>query len=94
MTPQELEALLDLGGRYELIGDHKQADLVRRRILGKLAPSLLALWMADVEVERANGVVKMARCATAADYAPLLKQLQDARAARRAALARLREVKP
>lgn len=46
MTPQELEALLDLGGRYDLIGDFRRADRVRRRILGKLAPSLLGLWRA------------------------------------------------
>ena len=78
MTPQELEALLDLGGRYELIGDIRRADRVRRRILGKLAPSLLALWRAAEK--------KHDPSCTDSDW--INAEIQED-----AALARLREVK-
>ena len=87
MTPQELEDAI-AHARSIPKGFYDFAELGE-----SLLPALLDLWRAAEEAEQADRIVKMARCATAADYAPLLKRLQDARKERRAALARLREVR-
>ena len=89
MTPQELEEMMVNAKRL----DRYDRSEVMRQIAEATIPALLDLWRAAEEAEQADRIVKMARCATAADYAPLLKRLQDARKERRAALARLREVR-
>lgn len=93
MTPQELEALIAASSSPIPTRANWGAVKVEHKLV-ELLPALLDLWRAAEEAEQADRVVKMARYATPADFAPLLKRLQDARDARRAALDRLREVQP